>query len=386
MASRTTPATMMLVPDLPVADEWVRAAARHQLVVPVRVRPGPLTRHLPRWDGDGPITVTRPRLRARRFRPQTSLRLEAQVLTRVVDHLAAQGIDITVAHGHFAAASRGLPGLRARRDIPYVVSEHSSALTFDNPHKQVSGSGRVAARTVYAAAERVLPVSDALGRALVQRRLVSEDRLTVLGNPVDTDRFHPPETPPTSPRIITVARLVGVKRLDLLIDAFAEVGRRRPDTIFDIVGDGPERGPLERRVARHRLEPQVRFHGRLDRDQVATALRSARVFALSSFTENLPVAVLEAMATGLPVVAPAVGGIPELLDTTRGDAVAPGDADALAIALIRWLDADGDSRDTARRVAIERHSVTAIGDLLSSIYDLAASRQSSLTLTPSSKG
>ncbi|MGI9600465.1 MAG: glycosyltransferase family 4 protein [Acidimicrobiales bacterium] len=386
MASSNTPATLMLVPDLPVADEWRQAAAHHQPVVPVRVRPGPLAADAPTPDHDGVYTLTRPRLWARRYRREAAHRLDAAVLTRLVDHLAGSGIEITVAHGHFAASSSGLPGLRSRRDIPFVVSEHSSALTFDNPDKVISSGGLRTAHSVYTAADRVLPVNVALREAIARRGLASPNDMTVLANPVDTKTFRPAPADRRDGRVVTVARLVGVKRLDLMIEALAMVTGDNASITLHIVGDGPERGRLVEQVRARGLGQRVVFHGRLDRPAVADVLRTASVFALSSHTENLPVAALEAMASGLPVVAPAVGGLTELLADAPGQLYEPGNPAELANALIRWIGADEKTRGSARHVAESRYSVATIGAQLSTIYSDAIARRSRPVLTRSSKG
>ena len=380
------PATLMLVPDLPVADEWQRAASRCQDVVAVRVRPGPRTSGLPRPGSDGVITITRPRLRARRYRRHGAHRLDADVLTELVDQLTDEGRVINLVHGHFAAGCGGLPGLRARRDIPYVVSEHSSALTFDNPHKQISSGGLRTARAVYAAADRVLPVSRTLGEAIVRRDLAQHAQLAVVPNPVDTGRFRPADRPSTNRRVVTVARLVAVKRLELMIDAIAVLDERGLTATLDIIGDGPEREALVRRAARRGVGELVGFTGRLGRDDVAAALRTAHVFALSSFTENLPVAALEAMASGLPIVAPAVGGLVELVEDAPGETYRPGDVIELANALDRWLRADENTVTHARRTAEARYGIDAVGDRLASIYDDAIGRRAHPNPTRSSKG
>lgn len=376
MSTRADPAILMLVPDHPTADAWRRAASRHQPVIAARIKVGP-RRPIPPPDADGVITLHRPRLRARRFRPHAAHRLETEVLTQLVDHLRQQGRTIDIVHSHFAAASTGLPGLRARRDIPYVVSEHSSALTFDNPHKQISTVGTDAARGVYAAADRILPVSQALGDAIVRRRLAEPHDLTVLPNPVDTERFHP-RSGTLGRRVVTVARLVGVKRLDLLLEAMA-----RLDTAeLDIVGDGPRRRELEADAARRGIGARVHFHGRLERDRVAEVLRTARVFSLSSCTENMPVAALEALATGLPLVAPAVGGLPELLADAPGETCETNDAAALADALDRWLEADEEIvTQRARRLAEDRYSIGAVGARLAEVYTQVVASRTRPTLS-----
>jgi glycosyltransferase involved in cell wall biosynthesis len=110
------------------------------------------------------------------------------------------------------------------------------------------------------------------------------------------------------------------------------------------VGDGPDREMLERQVRRAKLDATVRFHGRLNHDEVARLLQQADLVVAPSVPsrdgrrEGIPVALMEAMAAGVPVVASNLSGIPELVeDNGTGLLVPPGDARALSRAIQRLL-------------------------------------------------
>jgi glycosyltransferase involved in cell wall biosynthesis len=132
----------------------------------------------------------------------------------------------------------------------------------------------------------------------------------------------------TQPVILSVGRLKAPKDFSTLLRALAQL---EPGAFtVRIVGDGPEREALEEEA--HSLGlADVQFLG--ERNDVPAQIDDADVFALASRSEGLPVSVLEAMAAGLPVVASAVGGVPELLDEGTGRLVPPGDPAALAEAL-----------------------------------------------------
>jgi glycosyltransferase involved in cell wall biosynthesis len=135
-------------------------------------------------------------------------------------------------------------------------------------------------------------------------------------------------------RLLFVGRLVPAKGLPILLEAIARV----EDAMLDIAGDGPERGKLEERAAALNIAHRVRFHGYQSQLQVKQLLGEADAFVTSSFAEGVPVVLMEAMAAGIPVVAPSIAGIPELvIDGHTGLLVPPGDADAIAAAIRRLL-------------------------------------------------
>ena len=138
--------------------------------------------------------------------------------------------------------------------------------------------------------------------------------------------------------VITVARLVPLKNLALLIDAVALLRVRIATVHLLIVGDGPEADALQRRAVADGVADRVTFTGNVPHGDTPSWFRSADVFALSSRFDNSPNAVLEAMATGLPIVATDVGGVREFVAEGAGGALVPDDdPDALAAALERYL-------------------------------------------------
>lgn len=176
----------------------------------------------------------------------------------------------------------------------------------------------------------------------VRARTCDRRRTTVIRNGVSL----PPEPAPgagTPPRIVSVGRLKEPKTFVTLVRALA---RLDPSTFTAaIVGDGPDLAAVERE-----LRGPVVLLG--ERDDVPQELAAADVFVLSSASEGLPLSVLEAMAHGLPVVASAVGGVPELVGDA-GVLVPPHDEAALADAL-RDLLADAGRRRALGAAARER--------------------------------
>jgi glycosyltransferase involved in cell wall biosynthesis len=161
---------------------------------------------------------------------------------------------------------------------------------------------------------------------------VFPDRLRVLGNFVATETVAPKARP--GGEVVYVGRLSHEKGVDVLVEAMGRLSRHR----LDIVGDGPERARLES-LAATSAPGRVRFHGAVPKARVFDLVRAAAVAVMPSRChENQPMAVLEAFACGVPVVASQLGGLPELVQQGRyGQTVPADDATALADALDRLL-------------------------------------------------
>lgn len=140
-------------------------------------------------------------------------------------------------------------------------------------------------------------------------------------------------------RILNVARMVGVKGQGVLLEGLAEYLRAGGSAELTLIGRGPAEASLRARAAALGISDRVRFQGAVGQDDILEWYAWADVFCLPSFAEGVPVVLMEAMATGLPVVTTTIAGIPELVgDGTSGFLVPPGRADALARAWRRCED------------------------------------------------
>ncbi|HET8831082.1 MAG TPA: glycosyltransferase [Casimicrobiaceae bacterium] len=149
----------------------------------------------------------------------------------------------------------------------------------------------------------------------------------------------------------TVGRIQAVKEHRTLLSAFAEMLRAmpslRPRALLAIIGDGPLLGELRNQAATLGIADQVWLPG--SRSDVAEILRSLDVFVLPSLNEGISNTILEAMATGLPVIATDVGGNPELVEEgITGHLLPARDSDALGHALVRFAGAAGESLTMGR--------------------------------------
>src|SRR5205085_8661845 len=130
-----------------------------------------------------------------------------------------------------------------------------------------------------------------------------------------------------APVVLCVSRLVPIKNVALFVNAMSVVHRERPDVRAVVVGDGPLENALKQQVNALGLNDVVRFTGYVDQSGLPSWYRAADVFVLSSDFDNSPNVVLEAMASGLPVVATNVGGVGDYVESPAGGMLVPkGDA------------------------------------------------------------
>lgn len=231
-------------------------------------------------------------------------------------------------------------------------------------------------RACRAVIHRYVPMSRDLARWLQERVGVEPTRIRQLYSGVDTDRFHPPSDYPLSPIphplvLGTIGRLDPVKNHEALLSAFAALSATHPDLRLTIVGDGPLRASLEATAASLGLAGRVTFTGA--RNDTPDLLRGFDVFVLPSLNEGISNTILEAMATGLPVVAGRVGGNPELVaDGATGRLYDPTVPDALERALLPYLTdpALRQSHGTAARArVVQNFSLDAMVARYLSLYD-----------------
>ena len=200
--------------------------------------------------------------------------------------------------------------------------------------------------------------------AMVEAGAVPAARITVMPNGIDTQIYRPDPVLRQRGRLalgqrddvrllINVGRLVPEKAQAMLIDAFAQLNLGA-DVRLLIVGEGPERGALEQRIRDHRLEDRIILAG--VRRDIATLLNAADLFVLSSDVEGMPLALAEALACGLPVIATDAAGVAELLNDC-GEIVPRGNASALADAIQQALanPHTGAAAQAARRQRILSH-------------------------------
>jgi glycosyltransferase involved in cell wall biosynthesis len=305
------------------------------------------------------------RLRYRRpvVRP-AAMGFNIQGAVAALRRLRRDGFRPDVVHAHVYSAALPAFVLARLSRAPLVVSEHYTGFQ----RGLVRGSDRLVAKTAFRRADLLAPVSEDLASTL--RPLAPETPMRVVPNVVDTEVFHPPAGPREGGpvRLLSVGWLAEKKGHADLLEALARLDR--DDVVLDLVGEGELRAQLEDRAHALGLAERVRFLGPRLREEVAEHMREADLFVLPSHFENLPVVLIEAMASGLPSVATRVGGVPELIDEAVGTLVPARDADALAGGIASTLKrlAEFDPATLAQR-ARERYGYETVGGIWGDVYD-----------------
>lgn len=296
--------------------------------------------------------------------------------SRFARYLREQQADVVHAH-EFAGSCYAALGAKLA-GVPLVCTIHGKNYWPDRYYR------RAAFRRVLATASSFVTVSNDLRDFAAGVLGVDGKRIRVIHNGVDAMKYSRNNATRATLReqlglgdadeaILAVGELSAVKGHEVLIRAAASLTRARPALHVVIAGEGGERARLLE------LAAQLGFGDRLHllgfRRDVPALLSAADIFAMPSYSEGMPLAMIEAMATGTPIVASEVGGIPSLITHgTDGVLTKAGDADALASALKTLLENPGSRRtcaDSAHRRFLNHFSLSSMLDNYRNLYESA---------------
>lgn len=246
---------------------------------------------------------------------------------------------IEILHTHLFGAS--LHAMIAAKGIPRlskVVTLHSD--------REDNFIQRLAYPLIFSMATRVIGVSKHASQVMDERYRNLHSKLVAIPNGIETELFanrHVKQfvrktlSLPVDKRIIgAIGRLSAEKGYSVLLDSFAQIKKTTADTHLVIIGEGKLLNALSNQRDRLNLGDSVQFLG--SRNDVPELLQAMDIFVISSLWEGLPLVLLEAMASNIPVVATRVGGIPEVVeDEKNGLLAAPGDSLSLAHEIGRLL-------------------------------------------------
>jgi glycosyltransferase involved in cell wall biosynthesis len=250
--------------------------------------------------------------------PLPRLTLGEYVSFSLLSAAKVRAADLDIVHGH-SMYSFGY-ALARRRKLPYLLTAHGTQKnelkhtlnTRPTPNHVITDFGSMLMERYSARkADAVIVVSQENKRDIVAQYHTPEDKVKVIHNGIDPARFRKSEL--GNNRIIYVGRLHERKGVDKLLLSFKKV-LDEMDAELVIVGSGEMAGTLKKLAKRLAIKGSVRFCGYVDDDAIPELYSSSSLFVMPSYYEGFGIVLLEAMASGLPVVATATGGAPELIE------------------------------------------------------------------------
>lgn len=270
-----------------------------------------------------------------------------------------------IIHAQFYSIGAIAAVLKKRYKVPFVITEHSSKLNTDL--QNISQLDLNLAKSAYQCADKLIAVSHALAANLKNNFQVEA---TVIPNIVDVSQFQYVErTPKDDFTFISVGNLVKIKGFDQLLEAFAEAFKADNAVKLSIVGDGPELENLQNTVTCLNLNGKVSLLRTIGRNRIKSFYQEGDAFVLASHSETFGVVFIEAMATGLPVIATSCGGPNDIVTENAGYLIPVDDRQALVSALqaMRNNAYNFNSLEISRN-CIEKYSPETVGRQIIEAY------------------
>ena len=251
---------------------------------------------------------------------------------------------------------------------PYIITEHWSRYL---PGNDFGGFLRkMFTKIVARNAETVTTVTENLAIAMKNHGL-KNDNYVVLPNVVNLDMFHISERDNNPCNIIHISCFEDKsKNISGLLESLKMIEEKGIDFQCTLIGEGMDLELMKEKAKNLQLINKVSFTGLMEGQKLADELSSGDFLVLSSNYENMPVVILEALASGLPVVSTNVGGIKEMIDESKGILVEPRNKEALADAMIKMIETHKNyDANYLRNSVIEKYGYESVGRFLSRLYN-----------------
>ena len=269
----------------------------------------------------GGLPITWRRYRLTRLQLPVFLLRHSMVIAK-----AARGSDII--HAHWTLSASAALMSRWYHHKPILTTVQGSDI-FQIPRLPL---GRWFTKQTLTRSYHITALSNALKEQLLSMG-INDNKITIIPNGVNTSTFTPLPPRRRENVILFVGSLIQRKGANFLIEAMSLLAHGFPHYRLVIIGDGPQKTALQQLSSRLGIDQRVTFTGRLPQHQVKKWMQRARVFVLPSIEEGMGVVLIEALASGTPVVASKVGGIPDVITSDVGVLVPPKNSQALASAL-----------------------------------------------------
>jgi glycosyltransferase involved in cell wall biosynthesis len=235
---------------------------------------------------------------------------------KLISQMKKNGLSYNLSHSFFSVPCGFVSWLLKRKyDLPYIVSLRGSDVPgYSDRFKFIYAVLTPLIRIIWKRASSVIANSRGLQELALETS--KKQKIEIIFNGIDIEEFFPNEDMREKNRfVITLGgtRITTRKGINYLIDAIAILAPKYPNILLRIMGDGDEKEALTNRVKKYNLDKYVEFVGRISRDRIVPYYQEASLFVLPSLNEGMSNAMLEALASGLPIVATRTGGTDELV-------------------------------------------------------------------------
>ncbi len=308
-------------------------------------------------------------------------------VSRTIDNVFPS-LKLDVIHAHHPAGIGKVGADKAKKfNLPLVFTHHTRyreyaeyvSLVPKHLSETVIGNWLV---DFMSSCHHVIVPSETIRQSLIESYGIT-DRVTVMPTGIDLTPYRNADGTAVRQKhgwrddqrvILSLGRLANVKNWPLLIDAAKIILEKYPDTYFALIGDGPERDSLEKKVKKLGIGDRFEFVGRVPYEDVASYLQAGDLFAYASVTETQGLVTLEALAAGLPVVAVDASGTNETVDNGVDGLLTPNDPEKLADAIARVLSDEAlyHQLKEAAKAKSEAWDIRVLSQKLLDIYAQAA--------------
>lgn len=322
-----------------------------------------------------PMTVHR--LPAFRFRPHDWITYVLPWRSKHYARIVLDEVKPDVVHiqSHIVIG-RGLTREARKRGIPVVATNHVMAENILDFTTLPDFLDRIFVKLAWADAERTFKMTRAVTTPTRRAADFLEKTIDISGVipiscGIDRTNYRPDLTPRDKNRLLFVGRLTTEKHIDVVLRALAQLDPSL-DVTFDIVGGGDQRAKLEALAQQLGVAGRVTFHGHASEDDLRTLYSRASVFVIASIAELQSIATMEAMASGLPIVAANAVALPHLVHHgENGYLFEPGDAEELAARVTDVLTASPEERLRMQQASLDEvavHDITRTLDTFEALY------------------
>lgn len=256
--------------------------------------------------------------------------------THLFEEVKKDGLALDIVHSHFYDITYCVSDLRNKYRYKLIATEHYSG--FVNPNIKNKDKLFIRATHAYKNVDSLITVSQSLADVICEK---CNTNSTVIHNIIDVNVFSRCKSAHNDDekiRYISVGRLTGQKNFPLLIDAFCKARKIQEKIVLDIYGDGELRESLNSKIIDNQATEFIKLHGAVDRKVISDALLESDCFILLSDYETFGVVYIEAIASGIPVIATNCGGPSDFVNSQNGCLIECGDEHEAVDAIIYMSD------------------------------------------------